>query len=134
MPSVVFAALLVLVAVLFVISNTMRLAIHARAQEIEIMQWVGASSFYIRLPFYVEGGIQGFCAGILALVSARIVVGSAIFLLPTFPDDFQQIDLAKLSTSFEVTLTIGLRCFWGFWQATWRQVDTSSRSRAVGFK
>ena len=103
-------ALLVLVAVLFVISNTMRLAIHARAQEIEIMQWVGASSFYIRLPFYVEGGIQGFFAGILALVSARLVVGSAIFLLPTFPDDFQQIDLAKLSTSFEITLTIGLCC------------------------
>ena len=103
-------ALLVLVAVLFVISNTMRLAIHARAQEIEIMQWVGASSFYIRLPFYVEGGIQGFCAGILALVSARLVVSSALFLLPTFPDEFQHIDLARLSTSFEIILTIGLFC------------------------
>lgn len=59
--SVVFGAISILV-----IFNTIRMAIFNRKNEIEIMQLIGASKWYIRGPFLVEAGIYGLIAGILS--------------------------------------------------------------------
>jgi cell division transport system permease protein len=47
------------VASLFIVSNTVRLAIYARAEEIEVLRLVGATKMAVRLPFLLEGLIQG---------------------------------------------------------------------------
>jgi len=54
-------------ATLFTITNTIKLAILSRKREIKIMQLVGATSWFIRLPFLIEGLIYGVIGAALAL-------------------------------------------------------------------
>jgi cell division transport system permease protein len=55
-------------ASLLIVSNTIRLAVYARAEEIEVMRLVGATRLHIRAPFLLEGMIQGLLAAGLALL------------------------------------------------------------------
>ena len=59
-------AMLVL-AVVFVVSNTIKLAVFARRDELEIMQLVGATPMFIRIPYLLEGILQGGAGASLAL-------------------------------------------------------------------
>jgi cell division transport system permease protein len=55
------------VAVMFIIATTVRLALHSRAEEIEIMQLVGATLWFIKFPFFLEGILQGMLGASLAV-------------------------------------------------------------------
>lgn len=66
-----------LVAVLL-IGTSVRMAILARSEEIEVMQTVGATEGYIQRPFLVEGFITGLLGGLLALGFTRL--GYSVFL------------------------------------------------------
>ena len=62
--SVIIVVLFVLS--LFIISNTVKLAMYSRSEEIAIMKMVGATDSFIRLPFVVEGFILGFLGAVIA--------------------------------------------------------------------
>ena len=52
-------AVLLLVASLMLVANTIRLSIYARRREVEVMRLVGATNWFIRWPFVLEGLIVG---------------------------------------------------------------------------
>jgi len=54
-------------AVIFIVSNTIQLTIYARRDELEIMSLVGATRLFIKMPFLLEGIVQGIAGGVLAL-------------------------------------------------------------------
>ena len=69
--------MLLIVISIFIISNTIKLTVHARRKEISIKKYVGATNNFIRWPFIVEGMI----IGILASVISIVIVGGAYSLL-----------------------------------------------------
>ena len=60
-------SILVLLSVLLVVGNTIRLAVAGRKDEIEVMKLCGADDAFVRGPFLVEGGVQGFSAAFLSI-------------------------------------------------------------------
>src|ERR671915_163823 len=65
------AALLVFASIALV-ANTIRLSIFARRREVEVMKLVGATNWFIRWPFVIEGVIVGFLGGLLAVLLLAI--------------------------------------------------------------
>ena len=58
-------------ATLFIISNTIRLTVFARRKEIAIMKYVGATDWFIRWPFVMEGMVLGLFGSIIAAMALR---------------------------------------------------------------
>lgn len=58
---------ILIVISIFIISNTIKLTVHARRKEISIMKYVGATNGFIRTPFIIEGVIIGLISSILSL-------------------------------------------------------------------
>ena len=59
---------MLLVAAVLLICNTIRTAIFARRREIEVMKLVGATNWFIRVPFMLEGLVQGLVGAVVACV------------------------------------------------------------------
>ncbi|MFA7404643.1 MAG: permease-like cell division protein FtsX [Pelobacteraceae bacterium] len=55
------------IAVIFIVSNTIKLTIYSRRDELEVMALVGATRFFIKAPFLLEGLIQGTAGSILSV-------------------------------------------------------------------
>ncbi len=75
------AVVLLVIASTLLIANTIRLSIFSRRREIEVMKLVGATNWFIRGPFMLEGLLTGLAGSVLAVV--LLLLGKA-FLLPTF--------------------------------------------------
>ena len=93
------------VIALFIIINTIRLAVLARAEEIEVMRLVGASDAFIRWPFVFEGAFVGFLGSVLTLI---ILLAVADPLSAFMADFFRVLPLQFGSLTRDlVTLVMG---------------------------
>ena len=89
--ALIVMAFLVVVSVV-VVSNTVKLTVFARAKEIRIMKYVGATNWFIRGPFLAEGVIIGVFAamissGLIALIYAKVVevIGEQVLAIVSSP-------------------------------------------------
>ena len=102
--SITMVALLGGVSV-FIIANTVKLAMFARKEEIAIMKMVGATNHFIRAPFVVEGMFLGLSAaalaffvlwGVYAYVSAQLAEGTAILTMVAFAAVWKEVLVTML--------------------------------------
>ncbi len=92
---VVFVVMLAVVSLIF-INNTIRLAIYARRKEIGIMRLVGASNWFIRTPFLLEGVLQALIGATLAIVS---VVALQAAIMPRLKDTLSFLAVSLSGTA-----------------------------------
>lgn len=112
----IIMAFLVIVSVV-VVSNTIKLTVMAREDEIHIMRYVGANNWFIRGPFMVEGIIIGLIAsliagGVIALIYKKLIdaIGDQIFAIVSSPLISVQYMTVNLLIIF-----VALGCSIGAW-------------------
>lgn len=93
---------LLLIAIIFITSNTLQLTISSRREEIEVMNWMGASPAFIRVPFYMEGLIQGLLGSGLAILFLFLLHQGFLLYIPFS----MQAWLAKIPVLFLLPETI----------------------------
>jgi cell division transport system permease protein len=98
-------AVLLGIASLFLIGNTIRLSIYARRREVEVMQLVGATNWFIRWPFVIEGIVVGMVGAGIAV--GIMIVAKAIIVDPlsddlTLIDNFDTIAFGPLVASLVI--------------------------------
>ena len=91
----IISGLLVIISV-FIISNTIKLTVHARRKEISIMKYVGATNSFIRWPFIVEGMIIGFLSNIISIAFLGLIYN--LSLPQIINSEFMQIISMELLT------------------------------------
>ena len=94
--------ILLLIASTLLIANTIRLSIFARRREIEVMKLVGASNWFVRGPFMLEGLLCGLAGSILAVV--LLVLGKEL-ALPAILGHIEEGSSAK-AVAFELNALI----------------------------
>jgi cell division transport system permease protein len=77
-------AILLIIASILLISNTIRLSLFSRRREVEVMKLVGATDSFIRWPFVIEGIVLGALGGIVAVL--LLGIGKVAFLDPLASD------------------------------------------------
>ncbi len=90
-------------AATLLVLNTIQMAIFNRRRDIEVMKLVGATNWFIRIPFMVEGLIQGLIGSLFAIGMTRLFIGDLqdqaegenAGMLSTF--DVTNSDIAKAS-------------------------------------
>ena len=104
--------LLILLASLILVYNTIRLTIYAKRELIRAMKLVGATNAFIRSPFIVEGILQGFVAGLLAVGSVFFVFE---FVLPLYLPEMGLLGWPFGRWYFLVTAMMTLSILMGWW-------------------
>jgi cell division transport system permease protein len=95
---------LLIVASLMLVGNTIRLSIYTRRREIEVMRLVGATRWFIRWPFMIEGVVVGFAGGLIAIL---VLWMGKITIVDPLSSDFSFLAAQNASTlSFPALVAI----------------------------
>jgi len=99
--TLVLLLLLIIISV-FIISNTIKLTVHARRKEISIMKYVGATNSFIRFPFVVEGIVIGLVAGAITILLLGLAYNA---IMPAFANADISINMGIKIVSFAELFT-----------------------------
>lgn len=106
--SIVLIILLLIVSI-FLISNTVATGISIRKEEIGIMKLIGATDFFVRVPFLLEGIILGLIGAAIPLVTLYFVYNQAVtFVLEKFKILNDIIQFMPVNQIYQMLLPIGL--------------------------
>lgn len=103
-----------LFAALFIVSNTIKLTLYARRDELEVMALVGATPLFVKVPFLLEGAIQGMAGGLLAvggtflLYQTLLREGLQSILLSTGPGGIHFLPLSWQLGLLSIGVLLGL--------------------------
>ena len=107
----IIAGLLCL-CVVFIVTNTIKLTIYSRRDEIEILKLVGATDWFVKLPFLLEGMIQGILGGGMAILT--LYLGYLVFsrnditLIGATPLEFVFLPGEYLVLVFSLSVALGI--------------------------
>ncbi|MDQ0192146.1 permease-like cell division protein FtsX [Paenibacillus wynnii] len=113
----IFVAGLALMS-MFLISNTIRVTILARRKEIGIMKLVGATNYFIRWPFFIEGALIGFIGSMVTVIALYIGYGSLVASVQGDPMLGLQLIAFEDIWLFLCGLLVGLGVTIGVWGST----------------
>jgi cell division transport system permease protein len=86
---------------IFLISNTVTIGISVRKEEIQIMKYIGATDFFTRAPFVIEGIIIGFIGSLIPLAAIYFIYNEAmIYVASRFPSLSQLMQFLPIETVF----------------------------------
>jgi cell division transport system permease protein len=103
-----------LFAALFIVSNTIKLTLYARREELEIMALVGGTPLFIKTPFLLEGAVHGAVGGVFALCGAYALFqvflrkGLGAFLLFSGGDQIRFLSFQQMTLLVMVGMGLGL--------------------------
>lgn len=107
---------LILLAALILVFNTIRLTIYAKRSLIKAMKLVGATNAFIRRPFVIEGVIQGMVAGALAIGTMYVTFQ---YILPQYVPQFGVLAWPFGRWYYLCGAMMLLAIFMGFWGSQW---------------
>lgn len=108
--------ILILLASMILVFNTIRLTIYAKRDLIKAMKLVGATNGFIRRPFVVEGIVQGLIAGLL---SVGVMYATFHYLLPEYIPQLGVLEWPFGRWYYLCGAMILLAMFMGFWGSQW---------------
>ncbi len=108
--------ILILLASMILVFNTIRLTIYAKRDLIKAMKLVGATNGFIRRPFVVEGIIQGLIAGLLSI---GVMYATFHYLLPEYLPQLGVLEWPFGRWYYLCGAMLLLAIFMGFWGSQW---------------
>ncbi|MDE6983149.1 MAG: ABC transporter permease [Lachnospiraceae bacterium] len=102
---------------IFLISNTVSIGISVRKEEIQIMKYIGATDFFTRAPFVIEGMVIGVIGSFIPLIGVYFIYNEAMmYVVKRFPSLSQLLAFLPVETVFTnlVPVCIGLGVGIGF--------------------
>jgi cell division transport system permease protein len=101
-------SIILMVASTILIANTIRLSIFSRRREVEVMKLVGASNWFVRGPFMLEGVICGLIGAVIAVIMLVLAKELALPVIEGHSSTFREDDVHALSFPVTALILIGV--------------------------
>jgi cell division transport system permease protein len=100
---------ILLMVSIFLISNTVTIGISVRKEEIGIMKYIGATDFFVRAPFVIEGILIGLIGSIIPLIIIYVIYNkTSIYLAERFSMLNSILDVLPVNTIFDALVPVSI--------------------------